>query len=162
MQRRYAAVSSLTDMSPDLRLTVQMVLAARRWRALLDERLRPLGHSASRMEAMATIANSPTCTPQIEIAKRIGIEGPTLTRILDMLERDGLVQRLADPSDRRSKHIRLTSAGEDALDEILAVVGALRGQLLDSLDPAAIDGTNVLLAQILDRLAAGLPDEPPA
>ncbi len=86
----------------ELGLMIAIVLAGRRWRALLDEKLRQLGHSASRMEAMAAIAYSPAATTQIQIAKRIGIEGPTLTRTLDMLEADALVERLPDPSDRRN------------------------------------------------------------
>lgn len=109
--RRGSRIAREDRLTSKLRLTIQMVLIARRWRSLLDDHLRPLGQSAARMEAMATIAYAPPSTPQIEIAKSIGIEGATLTRMLDSLEGDGLVERLPDPSDRRTKHIRLTDAG---------------------------------------------------
>ncbi len=89
--------------TPAIRLTVQMVLAARRWRSLLDERLRLAGQSSARMEALAAIINSPWPSAQVDIAKRLRIEGPTMTRMLDPLEADGLVVRLPDPTDRRSK-----------------------------------------------------------
>ena len=75
-----------------IRLTVRLVLVARRWRSLLDERLRQIGQSAARMEALGAIMNSPSLSAQVDIAKRLRIEGPTMTRMLDTLEADGLVE----------------------------------------------------------------------
>jgi MarR family transcriptional regulator for hemolysin len=148
--------SRLARLTPNLRLTVQLVLAARRWRSMLDEHLRKIGQSAARMEALATIAYSPPFTPQIEIAKRIGIEGATLTRMLDSLESDGLVERLPDPSDRRTKHIRVTKAGDTVLDEICVIVDGLREKLLEGVDPAQIDEMNNFLGMLLFRINEGL------
>ena len=73
----------------EIRFTVQLVLVARRWRALLDEKLRPIDQSSARMEAMSAIMNSPGPNSQIDIAKRLRIEGPTMTRMIDALSRDG-------------------------------------------------------------------------
>lgn len=111
------------------------------------------------MEVMATIRYSPPYTTQIQIAKKIGIEGPTLTRTLDMLEAGGLVERLADPADRRNKHLRLTEKGGDALDEILAIVDKLRARMLAGIPIGDIASANALLALLQDRLDHGLPPE---
>src|SRR6478752_5772712 len=108
----------------ELAFAIRTVLVARRYRALLDDRLRPLGHGTARMEALSAISALPKLSPQTAIAKRIGIEGPTLTRMLDTLEAEGLVVRLADPSDRRTKLIQLTPAGGEALAEIVMVADA--------------------------------------
>jgi len=140
----------------ELGLMIAIVLAGRRWRSLLDEKLRQLGHSASRMEAMAAIAYSPAATTQIQIAKRIGIEGPTLTRTLDMLEADALVERLPDPADRRNKHMRLTQAGHEALAEMFALMARMRGQLLDEIPPADIQANLGFLTLLLERIDGGL------
>ena len=107
----------------DIRLTVNLVIVARRWRSLLDERLRAIGQSAARMEAMGAIINSPSLSAQVDIAKRLRIEGPTMTRMLDTLEADGLVERLPDPADRRTKQLRLTAEGERAA-EVTSPLGA--------------------------------------
>jgi len=141
---------------PELGLTIAIVLTGRRWRSLIDEKLRELGHSASRMEAMSAIAYAPPHTTQIQIAKRIGIEGPTLTRTLDMLEADGLVERLPDPSDRRNKHMKLTEAGLAALAQMLTVTNALRGKLLEDLPVADIRGNLGFLSMLLERIEGGL------
>jgi len=157
-----APLPGAARMAPDMRLTVYLVLAARRWRTMLDERLRPLGQSAARMEAMWVIAYAPPRSPQIEIARRIGIEGATLTRMLDMLEAEGMVARLADPQDRRSKHIRLTDAGRAALADILAVAHTLRTEMLDGIAPVAIDGANDFLAMLLTHFDEGFVPPPAA
>lgn len=142
----------------DIRLTVQLVIAARRWRSLLDERLRQIGQSAARMEALAAIINSPSLSAQVDIAKRLRIEGPTMTRMLDTLEADGLVERLPDPSDRRTKQLRLTPQGEAVLQDIFAVADELRDRLLDGLSDQTIDELNDKLGMLIARLDAGLPD----
>jgi MarR family transcriptional regulator for hemolysin len=147
----------MAKLNPNLRLTVQMVLIARRWRSLLDERLRPLGHSSARMEAMSTIAYAPPFSQQIELAKRLGVEGATFTRMLDSLEAAGLVERLADPSDRRANRIRLTKTGEAALAEITTLAERLRAHLLEGIAPPAIDGANAFMAKLLARLDEDFP-----
>jgi len=144
----------------DIRVTVNLVLVARRWRSLLDERLRLIGQSSARMEALAAIINSPSLSAQVDIAKRLRIEGPTMTRMLDTLEADGLVERLSDPADRRTKQLRLTAAGEKVLEEIFAIADELRDRLLEGVAPEAMDELNTFLVMLTDRLDAGLPDPP--
>jgi MarR family transcriptional regulator for hemolysin len=139
-------------------LTIRLVLAARRYRALLDERLRPTGQSAARMEAMAAILNEPGLRPQVDIAKRLRIEGPTLTRMLDALEKDQMVERLPDPSDRRTKQLRLTRNGEKTLDEIFAIADSLRSRMLEGFTDAEIETVNRFLGRLMERLDSGLKD----
>lgn len=151
------AIYRTGDTTPEIRFTVQLVLAARRWRSLLDEHLRAIEQSSARMEAMAAILASPPLSAQVDIAKRLRIEGPTLTRMLDTLEKDGLVERLPDPADRRTKKLRLTPAGETALEEIFEVVDVLRARLLEGVPVETIERGNEFLGSLLARLDAGLP-----
>ena len=134
--------------------TYRTILFARRYRALLDEQLRPLGYGTARMEALSTIDRAHEPSAQIAIAKRIGIEGPTLTRMLDTLEAEGLVVRRADPNDRRTKLIELTPAGKSALDEILAVAHSFRRTVLKDLNDSELDAVN----KVTDKLLSGLSE----
>lgn len=143
--------------TPAIRLTINLVIVARKWRSLIDERLRLVGQSAARMEALAAIFNSPSLSAQVEIAKRLRIEGPTMTRMLDTLEADGLVDRLSDPSDRRSKQLRLTPKGEAVLEEIFAIVDELRDRLIGDVPSEKVDELNAFLMMLTGRLDAGLP-----
>jgi MarR family transcriptional regulator for hemolysin len=56
---------------------------------------------------------------QRELAASIGIQGPTLTKHLDNLDRDGLIRRIRDERDRRNVQIELTEAGAAKFDELL-------------------------------------------
>lgn len=147
--------------TPEILLTVALVLVARRWRALIDDELRPLGHSSARMEALSAIMNSPDPSSQVVIANRLRIEGPTMTRMIDALSRDGLVERRTGPSDRRTKYLHLTKNGEAALEQIFDAVEPLRVRLLDGLTREEMDGMQQVLTKMLHRLDAGLPPSDP-
>ena len=73
-----------------------------------------------------------------------------------MLEADGLVERLPDPSDRRNKHMKLTTAGVAALSQMLSVTGALRGRLLDDVPMGDIRANLGFLSLLLERIDSGL------
>lgn len=152
-------------MTPEIRLTVLLVLVARKWRSLLDEKLRPSGQSSARMEALSAIMSSPDGSAQVDIARRLRIEGPTLTRMLDALEKDRLVERLPAPGDRRTKQLQVTAAGEGALEEIFALADVFRGRLLEGVDQPTLQGVTAFLEGLLAKLDTGLSgdeDAPPA
>jgi MarR family transcriptional regulator for hemolysin len=144
----------------DIRLIVNLVLVARRWRSLLDDRLRMVGQSSARMEALAAIINSPPLSAQVDIAKRLRIEGPTMTSMLDTLEKDGLVERLPDPTDRRTKQLRVTPEGETVLEDLFSFTDELRDRLLEGFPRDKVDEMNVLLSALMQRLDSGLPPRP--
>lgn len=146
------------NISPELVLTMQMVLVARRWRSLLDEHLRPIDQSAARMEALAAIYASPPLSPQVEVARRLRIEGPTLTRMLDALEKDWLVERLPDKTDRRTKLLRLTSQGEATLEDIFRICDDLRMKLVDGFTEEQITTHSTFLRELMGRLDRRLQD----
>lgn len=141
-----------------IKLTVRLVLVARRWRSLLDEHLRQIGQSTARKEAMSAIINSPSPSAQVDIARRLRIEGPTMTRMLDTLEKDGLVQRLPDPNDRRTKQLRVTPDGEAALEDIFAISDVLRARLLADVPEEKIEELSDFLMLLIERLDEGLPE----
>lgn len=144
--------------TPEIRLTVALVLIARRWRSLLDEKLRPIESSTARMEALSAIFNSPEASSQVDIARRLRIEGPTLTRMIDTLEKDALVERLPDPGDRRMKKLKVTKEGEEALEAIFDIADIYRERLLADLSADKIEMLNEILGGLLAKLDAGLPD----
>jgi MarR family transcriptional regulator, transcriptional regulator for hemolysin len=89
---------------------------------------------------------------QREIARRIGIKGPTLTIHLDKLERAGLVVRARDPRDRRNSQVELTSAGAEAYTRLLQAVIAFNRRLRAGLSEEEIG----LLSRLLGRLQANV------
>jgi MarR family transcriptional regulator for hemolysin len=111
------------------------------------------------MEALSAIFNSPDPRSQVDIAKRLRIEGPTVTRMIDSLAADGLVERRPAPSDRRTKHLSLTRRGEEVLAEIFAIAEPLRDRLLGELSPERTHELTGWLETLVHRLDNGLRDE---
>src|SRR3954468_24189754 len=87
---------------------------------------------------------------QHELARAVGIEGPTLTRHLDALERQRLVQRRQDASDRRAVVVELTPEGRERHARLREVVIAFDRRLRSGLSQAETD----TLRELLDRLEA--------
>ncbi|HWD08940.1 MAG TPA: MarR family transcriptional regulator [Actinomycetota bacterium] len=89
-------------------------------RAEFDARLSEAGGSLTTWIVLRSAGES---TSQRELADRMGVEGPTLVRHIDRLEREGLIERHRDPLDRRVTRIVVTVAGQQMLAQ-LAVVAA--------------------------------------
>jgi len=70
---------------------------------------------------------------QHDLARGIGIEGPTLTRHIDQLEAGGLVRRVPHPDDRRAVLVEPTEAGVELHARLLEVVIAFNRSLTQGL-----------------------------
>ena len=136
----------------ELELAREIVMVGRRWRARLDERLNKIGQTNARWATLYWIATAETALNQREVAERVGIETPTLVRILDQLEAQGLVVRTPDPDDRRAKIITATAAAEAALADGDRIAAELRKKLMAQFD---LDALSTSL-QVLRQLRAGL------
>ncbi|GAA4526596.1 MarR family transcriptional regulator [Chelativorans composti] len=95
---------------------------ARLIRADIDRRIEAAGIGVTPGEArvLVYIARYGKARQNV-LAERIGLEAMTLSCYLDRLERQGLVQRSPDPSDRRAKLAELTPEAELVLDEIVRI-----------------------------------------
>src|SRR5687767_5138456 len=98
------------DLAPRLRLAITR--SARRLRQEAGSALSP-----SQGAALAVIDRHGPLTPS-ELAARERIQRPTATRVLARLEEMGLIDRAADPADRRSSLVSVSPAGVALLDEL--------------------------------------------
>ena len=98
------------------------------------------GLSAPRLSALSVVVfGGPLTLGQLAAAEQV--KPPTMTRIVTGLEKDGLVQRIGDPRDRRLTRIRATPQGRKVLaagrarrvDKLTAAVRDLRGSELAEL-----------------------------
>jgi len=78
--------------------------------ALYEEELRPLGLKASQMNVMTAIAASGEARLST-LADGIALEPSSLSRVVDVMRRNGWVETVTDPDDDRARLARLTDAG---------------------------------------------------
>src|SRR3954471_3862263 len=140
-----ATTSSATsnDLAVGLRLAVTRT--ARRLRQEAGGGLSP-----TLTAALATIDRHGPLMPS-ELAERERIRRPTATRLVARLEADGLVGRTADPTDRRSSLLAVTSAGQVLLSQLRTRKDAYLAQRLRRLD-ADDRATLARASDILERL----------
>lgn len=92
-----------------------------------------------------------------ELGRQAGLEPSTMTGLIDRMERDGFVKRVADPADRRVQRIQLTEAGRGVRGAALRVVDRT---LADAL--GGVSGKEIaILKEILRRVLTNLNEEEP-
>ena len=77
-----------------------------------------------------------------------GTDKTTVVALVDRLERRGLLERVADPADRRRRRLYLTPAGEELLSRLAPVVLELSNELLARLTPSEQEQLNALLLRL--------------
>ncbi|SME90240.1 MarR family winged helix-turn-helix transcriptional regulator [Streptomyces sp. Amel2xC10] len=82
-----------------------------RLRQFVEARLRSGGASVARLRAMRMLAHAEQPLRMRDLSELTGVAARTATSIVDSLERDGLVERLPHPTDRRAFLLRLTEEG---------------------------------------------------
>ena len=85
---------------------------------------------------------------QLDLARAVGIEGPTLTRHLDGLEENGIVQRVRDGSDRRAVRVELTAEGERLFQTLRQAVIAFNRDLTAGLTEPELARVRKTLARL--------------
>jgi MarR family transcriptional regulator, organic hydroperoxide resistance regulator len=87
-----------------------------------------------------------------ELAGAAGVSSPTATRMLDALERDGIVTREHSTADRRRISVRTTAAGRRALASGRRRVDAARERIYAELSPDERAQAERLLARLAEAV----------
>jgi DNA-binding MarR family transcriptional regulator len=98
-----------------LRLLTCTQLIEKRVRANLRERF---ATTLPRFDLMAQLERYREGLKMNELSRLLMVTGGNVTTIVDQLEKEGLVERLDEPDDRRAFRIRLTRSGEKAFAEM--------------------------------------------
>ena len=119
--------------SPCVCNTLRMV--SRAVTQLYDDVLRPSGLRVTQFSILATIARMGEAHLK-QLGDTLAIDQTTLTRSLNLLERDGVIERAPHP-DARIKAIRLTSRGKRALEAARPLWAQAQGKVLRELGTKA-------------------------
>jgi len=133
--------------TPYLTLGSALMRVARCWQREVNRTLVAHGLSQTMVMPLIVLHRSRGAVRQGIIAEEIGVEGPSLVRVIDQLERDGLISRVCDPTDRRAKMVALTAA------EIEKLLGELRGELTANIPSENLGITLDVMRALLDQLA---------
>jgi DNA-binding MarR family transcriptional regulator len=122
-------------------------------RTVVDKTMKPLGITRSQWWVLANLSrHEGGIMMQTELANVLDIGKVALGGLLDRLEANGMIQRVADPIDRRAKRIEMTDKGAKLLDGIQARASALNADMLHDLTPQEVHATEEVLHRLKKRL----------
>jgi DNA-binding MarR family transcriptional regulator len=87
------------------------------------------------------------------LGDELGVTRPNVTKLVDGLERGGLVERLPHPSDRRMVQAHVTREGMEVAERALPGRGEVIERLWDGLDDGELAELAALLRAVADRAA---------
>lgn len=140
---------SLEDL--ELRVVRRIIWLARRWRNALDEALRGSGDSHARWLALLWIDLLDGTANHRELAERVGVELPTLVRLLNRLEAEKLVKRQSLGRKGRAKSVVLTKRGRERLANMSAIVKRTRAGFTEGLSAESLRQAMPVLDTMLAR-----------
>ncbi len=89
---------------------------------------------------------------QSELAELLDMQPISLTRLIDRLCENGLLERRSDPNDRRAKRLFLTPAARPVLEQFNVLSNDLMSEALVGIDRAALPGMIAFLGTLKDNL----------
>ncbi|KJC42309.1 transcriptional regulator [Bradyrhizobium sp. LTSP885] len=123
------------------------------WRRETDQALSDHGLSDATAIPLLVLSRQGDNVRQGVLADELGIEGPSLVRLIDLLQAEGLVERREDPTDRRAKTLHLTATGEAKVEEINRVLRRVRANLLKDIGSDELAITFATLQRIEQRVS---------
>lgn len=138
-----------TDMSR--RISFLMHDIARRSRYWFDTRARSRGITRAQWRVLISLARADGPT-QSELAEVLDVERITLCRMVDRLAEAGLVERRADPSDRRVWRLYLTERATPLVDELSEIANEMEENMLQPLTAEQREVLTCLLSTVRDHI----------
>jgi MarR family transcriptional regulator, transcriptional regulator for hemolysin len=126
----------------------QVYRVATAWRREIDQRVRAFGLTDATWRPLLYLGRMGDGVRQTDLAATLTIESPSLVRLIDALERAGLVERLEDTDDRRSKRLWMTAAGRETYAKVAAIHASLADDFVKDVSEAELD----LCYSVLDRV----------
>ncbi len=144
---------AIEPLTVEAMLSWRLVVAGRLVRTMADANLDAQAGGAPALGALLRLADEDGIS-QAELARRQRVEAPSMCRMVDRLEREGLVRRERDLADRRVIRVHITPAGRTAAGAGREAVADLEDRAFSALSPEE----RQTLSDLLGRLLEGLPE----
>ncbi len=131
---------------------------SRRYVLRFEQRAREFSLTLPQCKVLARLENNEGVS-QARLAELTEIEPMTMVRLLDRMEAEGLLERRADPADRRARSLYLTSRAKPLLEQIWQLSELTRAEVFAGIGRAERE----LLISLLERMHANvcaLEDQP--
>lgn len=145
----YSYMNGSAQAAPDEgKIMISFLSAAHALEDRLDSALAEAGLSMPKLTVLTHLVEEADPVTLSALAEKLSCVRSNITQLVDRLEADGLVRRVADPSDRRSIRAALTPLGKERQAAGARQLATVQGEFRDSLST----GDRTTLARMLDAL----------
>jgi MarR family transcriptional regulator, transcriptional regulator for hemolysin len=137
-------------------LPFEIAETAHALRKAFDRRAVGMGVTRAQWKVLFRLERQPGLR-QIELADILDIEPITLSRIVDRLEEAALVQRVADPADRRAWRLHVTALAQPLIAKLRAVADEMISEAFAGIDPKDIQITRAVLGRARENASRTAP-----
>ena len=130
---------------------------ARMIRTLADQEARRFGMTRAQWGVLFRLERSEGLK-QSELAELLEIQPITLTRLIDRLCDNGLIERRSDPNDRRAKRLFLTPAARPLLTKLDKLTSEIMERTLTGVDRATVEAMTRNLAGIKENVRQAITE----
>ncbi|MCC2655524.1 MAG: MarR family transcriptional regulator [Panacagrimonas sp.] len=123
-----------------------------RLRNVIDAHLEPMGLSSGQWRPLLLLNDAPAPMTQVQMARALGLESPTVVRLIDRLTEKGWILRRNCPGDRRAYHIELTDSARRLCADIEKILMRLRATVLADFTKAELEQAVTFMERIQSRL----------
>jgi MarR family transcriptional regulator, transcriptional regulator for hemolysin len=128
---------------------------ARLLKTYADQRARQFGISRAQWAVLVRIGRNEGLK-QTELADILDLQPISLTRLLDRLAENGLIERRADPNDRRANRLYLKPAAKPLLDQLADIGDDMMETVLGGISAASIERMLKELGAVKDNLRSAI------
>lgn len=157
-------MSSLTnnelDAPPWLRVESTLMATARLVREAFDARLHVLDLNLTQASLIAYVGEF-GATTQTHLADHLGIGRAAMGASIDRLEKRGLVERCADPGDRRVWRVDITDDGRILAQQVVEIDEVLRGELRHGIGREERQALSWVLTRLQQNLTSAINKSQP-
>ena len=160
------SMESLADdivaMATDLRFNtgIQVLYTGLLINKYIDKRTSTYGQNRSRLDIMHTLITHGGTLKPSELGKMTFRSKQTITKIVDGLERDGMVKREPIGKDRRSRQVTITREGVNSVKENLPRILEISNTAMPDLSHEEMEGLNNIMRRIRRHLLNLISDSP--
>lgn len=142
-------------MSLDLKKQIvsQLVETSRLLRNFIDHRAKARGTTRAQWIVLFRLREQEGLS-QVDLADVLELQPISLVRLLDRLVEHGLVERRADPRDRRANRLFLTASGRQLANDLDSLRNTIATDVLQGVPTAALETSLKTLRDVKDRIKA--------
>jgi MarR family transcriptional regulator for hemolysin len=137
-------------------LPFEIAETAHALRKAFDRRAVGMGVTRAQWKVLFRLQRQPGMR-QIELADMLDIEPITLSRIVDRLEEAELVERVADPADRRAWRLHVTARAQPLIAKLRCVADEMISEAFAGIDPEHVAITRAVLGRVRENASRAAP-----